>query len=149
MKYVKKPIPVDAWQIDTLEIEHNGNYPDFVAEGFNKGSFHYGEDEGRRKCLLIHTLEGTMRAYDRDYLIRGPEGEWWFVKKNIFEKTYDEYIAPRERFDPYLEVVENADGGATLKFEMHPDDLKTFAKKGVMAVLMEAVKKIEEEHGVD
>ena len=25
MKYIKKAIPVDAWQIDTLEIDNQGN----------------------------------------------------------------------------------------------------------------------------
>lgn len=32
MKYIKKPISVDAWQIDMLEIEHQGNIPDWVAQ---------------------------------------------------------------------------------------------------------------------
>lgn len=149
MKYVKKPIPVDAWQIDTLEIENMGTYPEFVRQGLAlERAFSYYKSENG-PCLKIITLEGTMTAYDGDYLIRGNTGEWWFVKKNIFEQNYEEYVEPALRGRPEVEVIENEDGGATLKFEMHPDDLKTFAKKGVMAVLMEAVKDIEEQHGVD
>lgn len=40
--------------------------------------------------LAIETLEGTMRPKLGDYVIQGPEGECWFVNKNIFEKTYEE-----------------------------------------------------------
>ncbi len=42
----------------------------------------------------IHTLEnekeGTLVAYpDKDYIIRGTEGEIYPIKKQIFEKSYD------------------------------------------------------------
>jgi hypothetical protein len=30
MKYIKKIIPVDAWQIDMLEIDNQGNLPVWV-----------------------------------------------------------------------------------------------------------------------
>lgn len=40
------------------------------------------------KHMDIHTLEGTMHANPGDYIITGPEGESWPVKKEIFEKTY-------------------------------------------------------------
>lgn len=36
----------------------------------------------------IKTLEGTMHANPGDYIVTGPEGEQWPVKKEIFEKTY-------------------------------------------------------------
>lgn len=37
----------------------------------------------------IKTLEGIMHANPGDYIITGPEGEQWPVKKEIFEKTYE------------------------------------------------------------
>ncbi|SFB89941.1 PGDYG protein [Alkalibacterium subtropicum] len=37
----------------------------------------------------IQTLEGTMHANPGDYIITGPGGEQWPVKKEIFEKTYE------------------------------------------------------------
>jgi hypothetical protein len=87
MKYVKKPIPVDAWQIDMLEIEHQGNYPDWVAEAWASKMIGHGH---RKHSLSIVTLEGIMTADDGDYLIRGPMGEFWFNKRDIFEQMYEE-----------------------------------------------------------
>jgi hypothetical protein len=84
MKYIKKPIPVDAWQIDTLEIEHQGNIPDWVHEALKADRIMRGY-----RCLIILSLEGMMAAHDGDYLIRGPKGEYWFNKRDIFEEMYE------------------------------------------------------------
>ena len=86
-KYVKKPIPVDAWQID-LNIP---NMPDWVREAISNydvllpltSTSPYYE-------ATIKTLEGTMTAAAGDYLIKGPKGEYWFNKKEIFEEMYEE-----------------------------------------------------------
>ncbi len=40
------------------------------------------------KPLNIETLEGTMHANPGDWIITGPDGERWPVKREIFEKTY-------------------------------------------------------------
>ena len=39
---------------------------------------------------IISTLEGRMMAKYGDYLVRGIEGEYYPVKKSIFEKSYEE-----------------------------------------------------------
>ena len=39
---------------------------------------------------IISTLEGQMMAKYGDYLVRGIEGEYYPVKKSIFEKSYEE-----------------------------------------------------------
>jgi hypothetical protein len=57
LAFKKKPIPVEAVQIDE-------------------------EEE-------IDTLEGTMTGNAGDWKVKGPEGEEWFIKKDIFEKTYE------------------------------------------------------------
>ncbi len=36
----------------------------------------------------VETLEGTMKGKAGDYLCRGPAGEEWPIKKEIFESTY-------------------------------------------------------------
>lgn len=88
MKYIKKPIPVDAWQIDMLEITNQGNYPDWVHEAWTKRAITEG---WKNNSLQINTLEGAMTADEGDYLIRGPKGEYWFNKKDIFEEMYEPY----------------------------------------------------------
>ena len=40
------------------------------------------------KHMDINTLEGTMHANPGDYIVTGPDGEKWPVKKDIFEKNY-------------------------------------------------------------
>ena len=39
--------------------------------------------------LSIATLEGTMRAEQGDYIIRGVKGEYYPIKPDIFLETYD------------------------------------------------------------
>lgn len=41
--------------------------------------------------VQIKTLEGVMRPSVNDYVIKGSSGEFWFVRKAIFEDTYFEY----------------------------------------------------------
>lgn len=88
MKYVKKQIPVDAWQIDMLEIDNDGNYPDWVREAWKSKMITHGF---RKRSLQILTLEGAMTADEGDYLLRGPAGEFWFNKKSIFEQNYEKW----------------------------------------------------------
>lgn len=41
------------------------------------------------KELIIHTLEGDMKANVGDYIITGVNGEQYPCKPDIFEKTYE------------------------------------------------------------
>lgn len=38
----------------------------------------------------IETLEGIMKGKKGDYRVTGVMGEQWVVRKDIFEKTYEE-----------------------------------------------------------
>lgn len=42
------------------------------------------------KTIIIKTLEGNMVANVGDYICRGSAGEFWPIKKEIFESTYIE-----------------------------------------------------------
>ena len=48
--------------------------------------------DGTISGLMIYTLEGTMSAAIGDYIIKGPKGEFWFNKRNIFEEMYEEVV---------------------------------------------------------
>ena len=39
--------------------------------------------------LIIKTLEGNMRAYPGDYIIKGVHGEFYPCKPDVFEETYE------------------------------------------------------------
>jgi hypothetical protein len=40
--------------------------------------------------LIIHTLEGDMRADIGDWIIRGVKGEFYPCKPDIFDATYEQ-----------------------------------------------------------
>lgn len=41
------------------------------------------------KELVIHTLEGDMKASQLDFIIKGVSGEFYPCKPDIFEETYE------------------------------------------------------------
>ena len=42
------------------------------------------------KEMIIHTLEGDMKANEGDWIITGVNGEQYPCKPDIFEKTYEQ-----------------------------------------------------------
>lgn len=77
MKFVKKPIPIDAFQwtghnFDQIANFMGDNHP--VIDGSNN--------------LFIHTLEGEMKAAPGSWIIRGLKGEYYPCREDIFEETY-------------------------------------------------------------
>lgn len=149
MKYVKKPIPVDAWQIDMLEIVNQGSYPEWVHDAIQSGKVTYVKSMSSMS-LVISTLEGQMTASEGDYLIKGPKGEYWFNKKDIFEEMYEEYVEPSHKPNPDSIVVEKIidleDGGAIITFSMDESTMKFFAQEGVRRALVESANKMIDEY---
>lgn len=47
------------------------------------------EAEQTDKEIIIHTLEGDMKASIGDYIITGVNGEKYPCKPDIFNKTYE------------------------------------------------------------
>lgn len=88
MKYRKKAVVIEAiqWTGNTTEIKefcgNNCSYNvDDSAWKVGKGIPH--------EELVIHTLEGDMKARRNDYIIKGINGEFYPCKPDIFEKTYE------------------------------------------------------------
>lgn len=94
-KYIKKPIPVEAVQW------RGSNYTkDQIDWIFQNANVRFAEKDPA--TLIIRTLEGDMKACPGDYIVKGIDGEYYPVKKEIFEKTYveakedDEFIQVRK-----------------------------------------------------
>jgi len=83
MKYRKKPIVIDA-------IQWHGNKSDLLRFSCELGHLPMYVDFN--KDLIIHTLEGDMKANVGDWIIKGVNGEFYPCKPDIFEKTYEEVI---------------------------------------------------------
>lgn len=88
MRAIKKPVPVEVWQIDesgwgTEEI------PNWVDELITLGYLGlYTDSLLDENKVELETLEGTMTGYLDDYLVRGNHDDVWIVQKEIFEDTY-------------------------------------------------------------
>jgi hypothetical protein len=81
-RFRKLPVEIDAIQFtrDTFRAAVQ-----FVPiEQFSEA----GEDH-RGVYLSVRTLEGTMRADDGDWIIRGVQGEHYPCKPDIFAATYE------------------------------------------------------------
>lgn len=87
-KYIKKHIPVEAVQ---WEGRPGNNTPEEHNFLFDKAQF---EIDGEEVVLIVHTLEGDMKARPGDYIVKGVDGEFYPVKREIFEKTYREAKKP-------------------------------------------------------
>ena len=79
MKYRKKPVEVEAWEITKKNLRH------LVA--LCGGSI--AVDGRKLHGLIIPTLEGNMTGLIGDYLIRGVAGEYYSCKPDIFAATYE------------------------------------------------------------
>ena len=79
MKYRKKPVVIDAVQWD------GSNFQDVAKLG---GAREY-EQDFLGDDLIIHTLEGDMKASKGDWIIKGVKGELYPCKPDIFEETYE------------------------------------------------------------
>lgn len=78
-KFRKKPVVIEAIQ-NTASLQA-ADLHTFVR------SFDGVSVEGR--SVFIETLEGTMRADEGDWIIKGVKGEFYPCKPDIFEATYE------------------------------------------------------------
>lgn len=85
MKVRKKPVVVEAWRLNSDDIEVIEVPPMWVMTAGHNGLLrrHFGG------LWEIVTLEGTMCAHDGDYIIKGFHGELYPIQKEIFEETYE------------------------------------------------------------
>jgi len=82
-RYRKKPVVIEAVQL----LPENS---DMLYKHYKTTSKQWGYlDNGKLYCD-INTLEGTMRAEEGDWIIKGVKGEFYPCKPDIFEATYEE-----------------------------------------------------------
>ena len=88
-KYRKKPVVIEAMQV-TKEAMHEA-----LLEEWSEGAVQVGRlttfpnSTEVTGYVNIETLEGTMRGELGDWIIRGVQGEFYPIKPDIFEATYE------------------------------------------------------------
>jgi hypothetical protein len=77
MRFRKKPVEIEAIQWTGENLLEICNF---------MGKMHI---ETKNNCLVIKTLEGNHYARKGDWIVKGVKGEFYPVKPDIFEMTYE------------------------------------------------------------
>lgn len=96
MKFRKKPVVIEAFQITRATRASNADWPEWLHAAWQKDF----QEEGSLSCvdfptsdgtdkLQIRTLEGVHEVGWGDWIIRGVKGELYPCKPDIFEMTYE------------------------------------------------------------
>jgi hypothetical protein len=80
IKVRKKPVEIEAIEIDGGS-ENLIEIAKWLGESFL--------DSGPNGEIYISTLEGDMRGDVGDLILRGVRGEFYPIKREIFEETYE------------------------------------------------------------
>lgn len=94
MKFVKKPVIIDAWSVSDLirRYEDRGaeGLPEPIAAAYEDGriDFPSGLIGSPPSRIDVITLEGIMQANHGWWIIKGVQGELYPCKGSIFKDTY-------------------------------------------------------------
>jgi hypothetical protein len=94
MKFRKKPVVIEAFQMTKERRASNADWPNWMHEAWmldreTPGSLYPTEDGTGYGTLSIGTLEGQHLVSWDDWIIQGVKGELYPVKCDIFYATYD------------------------------------------------------------
>lgn len=99
MRFRKKPVVVEAFQMTAERRWDNSEWPIWLHEAWNTGPGEGGmwpdpdipDNPGYDSAaeLICGTLEGVVRIDWGDWIIQGVKGEIYPCKPDIFEMTYE------------------------------------------------------------
>lgn len=98
MKYRKKPVVIEAVQLNAVDINDNhevdgdpfSESPEWLTEARLSSELNIArQTESDYAHFEVHTKEGVMLAEPGDFIIRGVQGELYPCKPDIFEATYE------------------------------------------------------------
>lgn len=93
MKYRKKPVVIEAFQMTEARRWDNSEWPEWLHEAWNRRhgerSLSIDSDDPDGARFVIGTLEGVHRVTWGDWIIRGVKGELYPCKPDVFAATYE------------------------------------------------------------
>ena len=113
MKFRKKPVVIDAFQMTEARRMDNSDWPNWLNSAWNEerdqvGSLQRADMTAVLPDMLeIVTLEGNHKVSWGDYIIRGVQGELYPCKPEIFVATYE----PVGDIDPAEGADQDGEGG--------------------------------------
>lgn len=90
-RFRKKPVEIDAVQWDG-SAEAATPIIDWALSNDVTINYYCPDGDACKKdthVLLVATLEGAMSAQPGDWIVRGIQGEFYPIKPDIFEATYE------------------------------------------------------------
>ena len=88
MKYQKRPLTVEAMQFDGSKESAN-RILDWAGPESGMELIFTSLRAHHPNVLLVHTLEGVVRALKTSWIIRGISGEFYPCKNDIFQAAYE------------------------------------------------------------
>lgn len=96
MKYRKKPVVIEAFQMTRERRKDNSEWPNWLHEAWQKdwpelgalSSLDYPKSKGDDR-LCIATREGHLEVSWEDWIIQGVQKELYPCKPDIFQATYE------------------------------------------------------------
>ena len=88
-KYRKKPVEIEAIQWNGINLSE---IKEFVGDSLVYDIIDTAWQVGKGKphvLMKIKTREGDMDVSEKDFIIKGINGEYYPCKPDIFEKTYE------------------------------------------------------------
>ena len=93
IRYRKKPIVIEAFQMTHARRWDNNEWPDWLNKAWNmetgEGAMWIDPGDPAGEHLVLGTKEGVHRVTWDDWIIRGIQGELYACKPDIFEATYE------------------------------------------------------------
>ena len=94
MKYRKKPVVIEAFQMTEQRHFSNEDWPKWLHEAWQKdssvaGALYINKETLPTRDYYIHTLEGEHYVSLNDFIIQGVQGELYPCKPDIFKATYE------------------------------------------------------------
>lgn len=89
MRYVSKPIQIDAMRLTTLNAIEVMAWMTNSGYGLSSRAVQETLRVNFDRSIFIDTLKGTMKATPGDWIIRGTEGEFYPCKDSVFRRKYE------------------------------------------------------------
>jgi hypothetical protein len=94
MKFRKKPVVIEAFQMTKAHRSDNSDWPNWMHQAWQldretPGSLYPTEEGTAHGTLSIDTLEGQHLVLWDDWIIQGVKGELYPCKSDIFSATYE------------------------------------------------------------
>lgn len=94
MKFRKKPVVIEAFQMTEARRNDNSDWPEWLHRAWQlsepePGALCINEGDLKRQRLFIVTLEGRLHVEWNDWIIQGVKGELYPCKPDIFDATYE------------------------------------------------------------